>query len=88
MKMVLLSIFVVSSILLLWVLFKNRPVVKWIGIMLIHTLVASLLLFLLNVFEIAGQYYIPINLFTVLTVAVLGLPGLIMLFSMKLFILP
>lgn len=53
----------------------------------VNTLVTALLLFLLNELDFMGSYYIPVNIYTVLTVSILGIPGFIMLFVLKLFVI-
>lgn len=88
MQQTLVIIFFASLIMLILVLLKNKEAIKWISLLLVNTLVASLLLFLLNVFDLLGQYFIPVNIYTVLTVALFGVPGLLLMLAVKFFLLP
>lgn len=83
-----LILFIISTVMLLIVLFRTRPRMRWFGYALLHVVVAAFVLFLLNGTGLFGQFHIPINLATVLTVAILGIPGLALLAAIKLTILP
>lgn len=83
-----LILFIISTVLLLIVLFRTRPKMRWFGYAVLHVIVAAIVLFLLNGSGLFGQFHIPINLATVMTVAILGVPGLALLAAIKLTILP
>lgn len=83
-----LILFIISAVLLLIVLFRTRPQIRWFGYALLHVIVAAIVLFLLNGTGLLGEIHIPINLATVLTVAILGVPGLALLAAIKLTVLP
>lgn len=83
-----LILFIISSALFLILLFRTRPRLRWFGYALMHVIAAAVVLFLLNGSGLFGDFYLPINAVTVLTVAALGIPGLALLAAVKLTILP
>lgn len=83
-----LILFIISAALLLILLFRTKPNIRWFGYALLHVIVASIVLFLFNGSGLFGDFYIPINPVTVLTVAILGLPGLALIAAVKLTVLP
>jgi len=78
----------VSAALLLNVLAKAKPGLRSFGYAFLHVIAAAVVLFLINGTGLFGDIRIPINLVTVLTVAILGLPGLLLLAAVKWTILP
>jgi len=81
-------LFIISAVLLVIVLIRTRPGIRLFGYALVHVIFAAVLLFLFNGTGLFGDLYIPINLVTVLTVAALGIPGLVLLAAVKATILP
>ncbi|SDC72528.1 pro-sigmaK processing inhibitor BofA family protein [Shouchella lonarensis] len=61
---------------------------RFIGRVLIRVIVAMLCLFLVNSLTGLTGFFLPINIMTSLTVAFLGLPGLLLLVAVQQFILP
>ena len=82
-----LIVLIVSAVLLVIVLLRTRPNVRWFGYALLQLVISAILLFVINGTGLFGEFYIPINLATVFTIAVLGLPGLGLLAAIKLTIL-
>ncbi|RSL29351.1 pro-sigmaK processing inhibitor BofA [Salibacterium salarium] len=60
---------------------------KWVGSILVRLIVGALALFFLNAFGSAFDYHLPINLVTVLISGLLGIPGVLMLVAVDLFII-
>lgn len=83
-----MMLFIISAVLLVIVLIRTRPGIRLFGCALVQVIFAAVLLFLFNGTGLSGDLYIPINLVTVLTVAALGIPGLVLLAAVKATILP
>lgn len=82
-----LVVLIVCAAALVIVVYRTKPDIRWFGYALLQVVVAALILFVLNGTSLLGEFYIPINLVTVLTIAILGLPGLALLAAMKLTLL-
>lgn len=82
-----LILFVVSAVLLVIVLFRTRPDIRWFGYALLQLVLSAVFLFIINGTGLFGDFYIPINLVTVLAIAVLGIPGIGLLAAIKLTLL-
>lgn len=83
MRMIWLVVLLVSSVLLAVILLRRKHSRQWMGYAVLHIVVAAFLLYFVN---LAGSYYdfrIPVNMPTVATVLVLGVPGLLMLVGLK-----
>ncbi|MBD2860368.1 MULTISPECIES: pro-sigmaK processing inhibitor BofA family protein [Paenibacillus] len=83
MRTIWLGVLLISSILLVVVLMRRKHSRQWIGYAVLHIVVAAFLLYFVN---LAGSYYdfrIPVNMPTVATVLMLGVPGLLMLVGLK-----
>ena len=78
-----LILLVMSTVLLAIVLIRTRIDYRWFGYALLHLVVAAVGLFLINGTGWFGELYIPINIFTLFTIAILGIPGLILLAVIK-----
>ena len=79
-------VFALSLLLLLYVLFRNRGAFQLLGYIAFNVVVAAFLLYFIDLFSDYTQFRIPINLSTVLTVGILGIPGLFLLIAIKLLI--
>ncbi|MEK3884132.1 pro-sigmaK processing inhibitor BofA family protein [Paenibacillus sp. PL2-23] len=86
MKMVWLSILVVSSLLLVVVLLKQKLSWNWLRAFVIHLVLAAGLLYLVNETGVVEGLYIPLNPITISTAVVLGVPGVIMMAGVQLFV--
>ena len=83
MRYVWLAVFVVSSASLLIALITSRQARKWLAGAALHVVAAAFLLYFINLFGAQADFHIPINVTTVATVIVLGVPGLILLAALK-----
>mgnify|MGYP002622369368 FL=1 len=79
-----LILFVVSLALLIIILVRTRIDIRMFGFALLHLVVASVALFVINESEWFGDFYIPINAYTVFAVGIFGIPGLLLLAGIKL----
>lgn len=80
-------LFFVSALLLVVLLFRNRHARRWLAYTMMHIVVAAFLLYFLNLLSVYTGFRIPINLPTVASVVVLGVPGVVMLVALKLVVL-
>ena len=71
-------------LLLIIIIVKTKPDIRWFVYALLQLVLASIILFILNGVGVFGDFYIPINLVTLFTIAILGLPGLALLVVIKL----
>lgn len=71
------SLFGLSLILLK---IKVRP----INYIFINIVLAAVILYVINLTGLLGSYAIPLNLVTIFTVGILGIPGFALLLSLKL----
>ncbi|WP_245856177.1 pro-sigmaK processing inhibitor BofA family protein [Paenibacillus rigui] len=76
----------ISTLLLVFTLFRHRFAFHWLGYLCLNVALASFLLYALNLFLPYTNVEVPINATTVGTVSVLGLPGLLMLVALKLWV--
>jgi inhibitor of the pro-sigma K processing machinery len=83
MRDVWLVLFAVSSLLLVVVLLRRKASRRWLGYALLHVVVAAFLLYFVNLVGGPYDFHIPLNIPTVATVLVLGVPGLLMLVGLK-----
>ncbi|MFD1957069.1 pro-sigmaK processing inhibitor BofA family protein [Paenibacillus thailandensis] len=86
MKTLWLVLFVVSSLMLLFVLVRHR--VSWRGLssFCVHFLLAAAALYVLNDSGIIPGVQIPLNPVTIGTAVVLGLPGVALMIGVQWFI--
>ena len=73
----------VSLLLLIVVLVRTKPDIRWFGYALLQLVIAAVALFILNGIAIFEDFAVPINLYTISTIAVLGIPGLALLIALK-----
>ncbi|WP_059048657.1 pro-sigmaK processing inhibitor BofA family protein [Paenibacillus senegalimassiliensis] len=84
MKLVLAGVLIVSLVLLLYILFSRKLGFAWITRLGLHFVLAALGIYVINFSGLITEVYIPLNLVTVSTVLVLGLPGVALLLGLKL----
>jgi inhibitor of the pro-sigma K processing machinery len=87
MHTVIWVVLIVSVVLLLVVLLRNRSAFQWLGKTCLHVVFAALLIYVLNLFSGYTSLTIPYNAVTVGIVGTLGLPGLGLLAAVKLIML-
>ncbi|WP_017471639.1 pro-sigmaK processing inhibitor BofA family protein [Amphibacillus jilinensis] len=65
----------------------HLPALKWMSTGFVKIVIGALMLFFLNILSGSFGLHIPINLFTAITVGFLGLPGVVALSSLHLFVI-
>ena len=78
------GIFVVSLGIILYISFSQKRGLAWLTRLGLHVVLAAVGLYAVNFLGIMPNVYIPLNLATVGTVLVLGLPGVGLLMGLKL----
>lgn len=76
-----------SGILLLWTLLKKQLRLKWFGFAIVQLLIAAVIIYGINGLGWIDGLHVPINITTMFVIACLGLPGLILIVSLKLFVI-
>jgi inhibitor of the pro-sigma K processing machinery len=84
MKLFSLIAFISSLSILALVLFRKKQYFRWLSYAVMNVVLAALVLYLINLSGVFNDFYIPINLATVLTVGILGIPGLLLLIAIQL----
>ncbi|PYI52696.1 pro-sigmaK processing inhibitor BofA family protein [Paenibacillus flagellatus] len=79
-----LGLLVVSSVLLIVTLVRRKQSWHWMGAAVLHIVVAAFLLYFVNLGGAPYDFHVPVNMPTVATVLLLGVPGLLMLIGLKL----
>jgi inhibitor of the pro-sigma K processing machinery len=79
-----LILLITSAALLAIVLIRTRIDYRWFGYALLHLVIAAVGLFVINGTGWVGEFSIPINIYTLFTIAILGIPGLVLLIVVKL----
>ena len=75
-----------SSIGLIGVLMYRRAWgLLWVG--LTQIVAGGILLYFVNIMEPYTNLFIPINLYTLLTISILGMPGIITLIGLKILLI-
>lgn len=83
-----LILFAVSVILLAIILLRQPQALKWVTYTALNMVVAAALLYIFNGMKIVEGISIPINEWTLLTIGLLGVPGLFAIVVIKAVILP
>ncbi|MDR0270983.1 pro-sigmaK processing inhibitor BofA family protein [Paenibacillus sp.] len=83
MRLAVIGIMVMSLLLLLFIVFRKRIGFGWLTAFGTHLVLAALGLYLVNFSGLIPEVYIPLNPTTIGTVMVLGLPGVALLYSLK-----
>jgi inhibitor of the pro-sigma K processing machinery len=84
MTVVAWGVLAVSIVLLLVVVFRSRAAGRWLGYLGMNVVIAAFLLYFLNLVSAYTHFTLPINVPTLGTVGVLGIPGLLLLVALKL----
>ncbi|MFD2702620.1 pro-sigmaK processing inhibitor BofA family protein [Paenibacillus shunpengii] len=82
-SIILWGVLTVSLLLILVILFRRRIGFKWISTFGVHLVLAALGIYVVNYSGLVGEVSIPINPATIGTVTVLGLPGVALLYGLK-----
>lgn len=83
MKWILTIVLAVSSLSLIIVLLRSRYATELLRRVALHFILAALVLYTLNYSGLIGGWEIPMNLFTVGTVMLLGLPGIALITGLR-----
>lgn len=73
-----------SALLLILVLVRNRSSRRWLGYLALNVTLALFLLYFMNLIGANIGLAIPINVITVSTIGILGVPGVLLLIALKL----
>lgn len=86
MKTIWLGLLIVSSLMLIGVLLRHKLSWGWLRGFALHLIAAAGLLYLVNATGLIQGLHIPINPITVSTTVVLGVPGVVLLAGVQLFV--
>jgi inhibitor of the pro-sigma K processing machinery len=78
------SLFLASSGLLLFTLLRQKYSLRWLGVVGLNLVAAAIVLFLINWLGAPSEFHIAINEGTIITIAILGIPGVVLLIALKL----
>lgn len=87
MKEIWIGILVVSIVMLVYILVSRRVGFAWLTKFALHIVLAAVGLYVVNYSGILANVYIPLNPVTLSTVFILGLPGVGLLFALKILLI-
>lgn len=87
MKEIWIGILVVSIVMLVYILVSRRVGFAWLTKFTLHIVLAAVGLYVVNYSGILANVYIPLNPVTLSTVFILGLPGVGLLFALKILLI-
>ncbi|AOZ92746.1 pro-sigmaK processing inhibitor BofA family protein [Paenibacillus crassostreae] len=87
MEWIVLGVFIGSLGALAYIVIKRKLGLGWLTVFGTHLVLAALGIYLINFSGLITEVYIPINPVTIGTVTILGLPGVALLYGLKIFIL-
>lgn len=73
----------VSSVFLLLVLLRRRAAREWLPRFVFHLVLAAVAIYLLNFSGLVAGWHLPLNPLTIGIVALLGLPGIGLVFGLQ-----
>ncbi|MBW7477752.1 pro-sigmaK processing inhibitor BofA family protein [Paenibacillus oenotherae] len=83
MKTIWLAVLVVSAILLLIVIIRQRLSLQWVRSFSLHLVAAAVALYMLNYSGVVSGLEVPINPTTIGTVVLLGIPGIMLILGLQ-----
>ncbi|GIP30736.1 hypothetical protein J23TS9_58660 [Paenibacillus sp. J23TS9] len=83
MRLAVMGVLLVSLLLILFIVVRKKIGFGWLTVFGTHLVLAALGLYLVNFSGLMTEVYIPLNPTTVGTVMVLGLPGVALLYGLK-----
>lgn len=83
-RLMAIGVLSVSLLLLVFIVFRKKLGFGWLSLFGTHLILAALGIYIVNFSGFITDVYIPLNPATIGTVTVLGLPGVAMLFGLKL----
>lgn len=87
MKILVWGVMLVSALLLLIVVFRSRLAGRWLMYIGLNIVVAAFLLYFINLLSSYTHFTLPINVSTIGTVGLFGVPGVLLLVALKLVLL-
>jgi inhibitor of the pro-sigma K processing machinery len=78
------SLFLASSGLLIYTMLRHKYSLQWMGVVGLNLVAAAIVLFLINWLGAPSEFHIAINEGTIITIAILGIPGVVLLIALKL----
>jgi inhibitor of the pro-sigma K processing machinery len=78
------SLFLSSSGLLIYTMLRHKYSLKWMGVVGLNLVAAAIVLYLINWLGAPSDFHIAINEGTIITIAILGIPGVVLLIALKL----
>ncbi|MNC56694.1 SigmaK-factor processing regulatory protein BofA [compost metagenome] len=87
MKGIWIGTLVISMVMLLYILISRRVGFAWLTKFTLHIVLAALGLYVVNYSGILADIYIPLNPVTLSTVFILGLPGVGLLYALKIMLI-
>lgn len=82
-RVIALGVLVLSIVSLSLIVFRKKLGFGWISLFGAHLVLAALGIYVVNFSGLLTQVYIPLNPITIGAVTILGLPGVVMLFGLK-----
>jgi inhibitor of the pro-sigma K processing machinery len=86
-KYVMWGLLIGSSLLLVFKLFRFRYVARSLSVIGVNIVFAALMLYILNLLTPYTHIIMPINYMTLAVATILGIPGVLLLVSLKLVLL-
>ncbi|GGG24968.1 pro-sigmaK processing inhibitor BofA family protein [Paenibacillus abyssi] len=83
MKTVWLTLLIVSLVMLIVILIRNRITGAVLKRFALHLIAVALVLYVLNFSGWIAGFYIPLNPATVATVVLLGVPGILLILGLQ-----
>jgi inhibitor of the pro-sigma K processing machinery len=87
MQWIVAGVLIVSLFALIFIVIKKKLGFSWLTVFGTHIVLASLGIYLVNFSGLMTDIYIPINPVTIGAVTILGLPGVALLYGLKVFII-
>lgn len=81
------GVLILSSLMLLFIVMRNRSGIRLLSTLGLNVVVAAFLLYGLNLLSAYTNLELPINTATLGTVTILGVPGVMLLVGLKLTLL-
>ncbi|MBP2116158.1 pro-sigmaK processing inhibitor BofA family protein [Paenibacillus silagei] len=83
-RTVAISVLIISSALLVLIVFRKRLGLAWLSVFGTHLILAALGIYIVNFSGVVSDLHIPLNSTTIGAVTILGLPGVALLLGLKL----
>jgi inhibitor of the pro-sigma K processing machinery len=84
---VMWGLLISSLVLLLFLWFRKGQASRWLSVLGMNMLIAVLLLYVIDMLTVYTHFVIPFNYLTLAVVTMLGIPGLLLLVSLKMVLL-